>query len=133
MKVFIVDDYYDYACTLTDLFELEGHSARYCTNSMRAVDEALKFKPDWVVMDTRMPYKLGITIYRELNEKANFPFSAVFYSNYDKDAFADEFKTQDISDTVFIPKTDDMNDDVVNKLIPVLQAGYLQGGKRNDN
>ena len=134
MKVLIVDDYIDYAVTLKDKFGFDGHEAMYCLSSTNAVDVALGFKPDWLVLDVRMPYKSGVSVYRELNEKANFDFSVVFYSNYCYDLeVKKEFEYLKIPESVIIPKTTDMHIDVVDKLIPALQAGYLKGGKKDED
>lgn len=133
MRVLIIDDYFDYAVTLKDKFGFEGHEAMYCLSSTNAVDVALEFKPDWLVLDVRMPYKSGVSVYKDLNEKADFEFSMVFYSNYCNDPnVIKEFRTLNVSDEVIIPKTTDFHSDVVDKLVPALQAGYLKGGKKND-
>lgn len=132
MRVLIIDDYLDYAVTLKDKFGLEGHEAMYCLSSTNAVDIALNYKPDWLVLDVRMPYKSGVSVYKDLNEKADFGFSVAFYSNYcNHPDVINEFRTLDISDEVIIPKTTDLHSDVVDKLIPALQAGYLKGGNKD--
>jgi DNA-binding response OmpR family regulator len=132
MRVFIVDDYIDYAIPLRDRFKFEGHEAMYCLSSDKAVDQAFDFKPDWLVVDVRLPCKSGVSIYRELNEKADFEFSVVFYSNYCTDPdVLEEFKQLGVPDTVIIPKTVDFEGDVVDKLIPALQAKKFVGGKKN--
>lgn len=132
MKVLIIDDYFDYAIVLQDLFTFEGYEAIYCLDSTHAVSIALEFKPDWLVLDVRMPYKSGVSVYKDLNERADFEFSAVFYTNYYNDQeVKKEFKNLGVSDTVIIPKTMDPPGDLVDKIIPALQAGYLKGGKKD--
>lgn len=132
MRVLIIDDYIDFARGLCDLFRFEGHEAVCCLNSITAVEMAKKMKPDWIVLDVRMPYKLGVKVFTDLKEQANFEFSAVFYTNYyTNQEVMDELSAIDQSDMVIIPKTTDLNGDVVDKLIPALQAGYLKGGKQD--
>ena len=132
MRVLIIDDYFDYAVTLKDKFGFEGHEAMYCLNSIKAVEMALEFKPDWLVLDVRTPYKSGVSVYKDLNERADFEFSVVFYSNYcNHPDVIKEFKTLNVSNEVIITKTTDFHTDVVDKLIPALQAGYLKGGKKD--
>lgn len=132
MRVLIIDDYFDYAVTLKDKFGFEGHEAMYCLSSTNAVDMALEFKPDWLVLDVRMPYKSGFSVYKDLNEKADFEFSVVFYSNYcNHPDVINDFRTLNVSDEVIIPKTTDFDSDVVGRLIPALQAGHLKGGKKD--
>ena len=132
MKVLIIDDYFDYAVTLKDRFGFEGYEAMYCLNSTNAVDMALEFKPDWLVLDVRMPYKSGVSVYKDLNEKADFEFSVVFYSNYCNDQeVKKEFEDLRIPEAAIISKTTDMNGDVVDKIIPALNAEHLKGGKKD--
>jgi DNA-binding response OmpR family regulator len=134
VRVFIIDDYLDYAVTLKDKFGFEGHEAMYCLSSTNAVDMALKYKPVWLVLDVRMPYRSGLSVYNELNEKADFKFYVVFYSNYCNDTdVIKEFRSLNVSDEVIISKTTDLHSDVVDKLIPALQAGYLKGGRRDED
>lgn len=133
MKVFIVDDYFDYAVPLKDRFGFEGHEAEYCMNSNIAVDVALKTKPDWLVLDIRMPFYTGVDVFKELKEKAKFLFSVVFYSNYcDDPDVRGELKNLNIPESVIIPKTDDLGSDVTDRLIPALKAGYLRGGRKDE-
>lgn len=132
MRVLIIDDYVDFTIPLRDLFAVEGHEASYCLSGTYAVDMALEFKPDWLVLDVRMPHKSGVSVYKELNEKADFEFSAVFYTNYyTNQEIMEEFKTLGVSDTFIIPKTPDLPGDVIDKIIPALQAGHLKGGKKD--
>jgi DNA-binding response OmpR family regulator len=133
MKVMIVDDYYDFASTLKDCFDYNGHTAEFYLFSTTAVQEALEFKPNWLVLDVRMPYISGVSVYKELKEIADFPFSVVFYSNYfDSQEVREEFINLKIPDEAMIPKTTNMEEDVVNKLIPALEKGYLKGGRRDE-
>ncbi len=132
MRVLIIDDYADYALTLKDKFEFEGHEAECCLSSTNAVEIAKKFKPQWVVLDVRMPYKSGVSVYRDLNNEADFEFSAVFYSNYcSEPEVVKEFENLRIPNDVIIPKTTDFHLDVVEDLIPALEAGSLKGGKND--
>lgn len=132
MRVLIIDDYFDYAFTLKDKFGFEGHEAEYCLDSTIAMELASEFKPDWMVVDVRMPFKSGVGVYKELKEKADFEFSVVFYSNYSKDSdVIMECKNLGIPAEVIIPKTTDLHGDVMDKLIPALEAGYLRGGKKH--
>lgn len=132
MRVLIIDDYVDYAIPLRDLFALEGHDAMYCLTGTNAVQVALEFRPQWLVIDVRIPYKSGVKVYTELDGQANFEFFAVFYTNYyTNQEVMDELKTIEQADMVIIPKSPDLPGDVVDKLIPALKAGYLKGGKRN--
>jgi PleD family two-component response regulator len=132
MRVFIIDDYLDFALPLKDNFVQKGYTAEYCIDSLNAVKNAIKFKPDWVVIDVRMPYKTGVELFMELREKAGFEFSAVFYSLYLSDPAVMAVLTElSVRDEAKIEKTIDLDRDVSEKLIPALEAGYLKGGKKN--
>jgi DNA-binding response OmpR family regulator len=132
MRVLIIDDYIDYAIPLRDLFALEGYEAMYCLSGTNAIQVALEFRPQWIVIDVRIPYKSGVKVYTDLDRQANFEFSAVFYTNYYTDQeLKDVLKTIEQTDMVIIPKSPDLPGDVVDKLIPALQAGYLKGGKKD--
>ncbi|MGE5340603.1 MAG: two-component system response regulator [Candidatus Omnitrophota bacterium] len=133
MKVFIVDDYKDYSLTLRDKFEIEGHESEFCLFSTEVVERALNYKPDWVVLDVRMPEKSGAVVYQELNKQADFEFSTVFYSNYTKDPdIQKELKEAGVPDAVIFQKTNDLDRDVKNKLIPSLRSKHLTGGNRGE-
>ncbi|MCX6579671.1 MAG: response regulator [Candidatus Aminicenantes bacterium] len=134
MRVFIIDDYLDFACPLKDNFAFKGHTADYCIDSNNAVQAALKFRPDWVVIDFRMPYKNGVEVFKELQEKADFEFSAIFYSLYLQDPVVmEEINKLGVADEAMVAKTTDLDRDVTEKIIPVLEAGYLKGGKDHAN
>jgi CheY-like chemotaxis protein len=132
MRVFIIDDYLDFARPLKDNFGFKGHTAEYCLDTNNAVQNALRFKPDWIVIDVRMPYKNGVEVFKELRDKANFEFSVVFYSNYLADPVIRELLIKlEIPEKVIFGKTGHTDHDVSEKLIPVLQAGYFKGGRKN--
>jgi DNA-binding NarL/FixJ family response regulator len=132
MRVFIIDDYLDFARPLKDNFRFKRHIADYCIDSTNAVQNALAFQPDWVIIDLRMPYQSGMEVFKELKNKADFEFSAVFYSNYLEDPeLREELNKLQIQEKAMIVKTVDIDRDVSEKLIPALQAGYLKGGKKN--
>lgn len=133
MRVFIIDDYLDFARPLKDNFTFKGHTADYCIESRNAVQAALIFKPDWLVIDIRMPYKDGMKVFKELLEKADFEFSAVFYSLYFQDpSVIEELSKLRVRDEAVIEKTDP-DRDVSEKIIPALEAGHLKGGKGHVN
>lgn len=132
MRVFIIDDYLDFARPLKDNFVFKGHTAEYCLESNNAVQNAVKFKPDWIVIDVRMPYKNGVDVFKELRDNAKFEFYVVFYSNYvDDPAIRELLIKLEIPEKAIVGKTGHIDRDVSEKLIPALQAGYLKGGRKN--
>lgn len=132
MKVLIIDDYFDYAKTLTDNFCMKGYDAEFSLHSSQVVEFALEKKPEWVVLDFRLPFKSGLDVFKELKEIADFEFSVVFYSNYaDEPEVVKELKALNIPEKVIIPKSTDLDYDVSAKLIPALEAGFLKIGGQN--
>jgi len=132
MKVFIIDDYLDFAHPIRDNFEFKGYEAEYCCLSSNAKELALRFRPNWIIFDIRLPYKSGIELFKELDSEANFEFSAVFYSAYLPDPeWIEQLNKLGAPDEAKIEKTTDLERDVTEKIIPALEVGYLKGGKKN--
>lgn len=65
-RVLIVDDNVDAAETLALLLEELGHSSAVVTESPRATDVALEFKPDVVLLDIGMPHLNGYELARQM-------------------------------------------------------------------
>ncbi len=131
MRVFIVDDYKNIAIPLCDNFEILGHEAKFILKSQKAVSEVMEFKPDWLVLDIRMPYKSGLDIYRELKENADFQFKVVFYSLYfDDPEILKGLEDLKIPGDIRIDKTNDIAGDVPKIMIPALEAGRFHGREK---
>lgn len=131
MRVFIVDDYANIAIPLCKKFEILGHVAEYTLKSQKAVGEVMKFKPDWLVLDIRMPYKSGLDVYGELKEKADFQFKVVFYSLYfDDPKILKGLEDLKIPGDIRIDKTNNIAGDVPKKIIPALEAGRFHGREK---
>ncbi len=126
--------------------ELQGHKAskaylktqiywirslfKGCENSGNPV----KTLNTWfnVSRETAMPHKLGLEVLKKIDEQATFEFSMVFYSNHFNDLpVIEDFKESGIPESVKIPKTTDLDDDVTNKIIPALRNNYKTGGKKD--
>jgi DNA-binding response OmpR family regulator len=55
LRVLVVEDNVDAARTLTMLLEASGHEVRNAFNGLAALEEALAFKPDVVLLDIGLP------------------------------------------------------------------------------
>jgi|PersoiStandDraft_1058852.scaffolds.fasta_scaffold00580_9 CheY-like chemotaxis protein len=62
LRILIVDDNSDAAEMLSLLLAEVGHSAIFCTNGRDAVDTALGFLPDIVLLDIGMPVMNGYEV-----------------------------------------------------------------------
>jgi len=132
-KVFIIEDYESTAIPLKFCFERLGYEAEYCMDSQSAVRAALKFKPDGVVADIRMPIRLGTEVLNELDNKMGKEFSMVLYSNYfDDPTTITQLEELNIPEDIKIRKTGDITRDVEDKIIPALEKKLFVKGKKKE-
>ncbi len=66
MKVLVVDDNRDAACTLSMLVEMVGHEVRTAFDGIEALVEAARFLPDVVLLDLGMPHMDGFEACRQM-------------------------------------------------------------------
>jgi two-component system CheB/CheR fusion protein len=69
MRVLVVDDNEDSAESMRLLLELGGHSARVVADGPSALEEALAFEPDAVLLDIGLPGMDGYAVARELRAR----------------------------------------------------------------
>ncbi|WP_236621531.1 response regulator [Asticcacaulis benevestitus] len=68
-RVLVVDDNYPSAMTLTWAMEGNGHNVRTCHNGRDAVEMALSFHPEVVLLDIGMPVMNGLEACRALRQQ----------------------------------------------------------------
>ncbi len=66
LNILVVDDDVDNACSLGELFELEGHSAHVVHDGQAAIDAYLGTDFDLAFMDVMMPGKNGVESFIEI-------------------------------------------------------------------
>jgi two-component system, NtrC family, response regulator HydG len=66
LKILVVDDDVDNACSLGELFELEGHAASVVHDGQSAIDAYLQTDFDLAFMDVMMPGKNGVESFIEI-------------------------------------------------------------------
>jgi two-component system, NtrC family, response regulator HydG len=66
LKILVVDDDVDNACSLGELFDLEGHHAHVVHDGQAAVDAYLHTDFDLAFMDVMMPGKNGVESFIEI-------------------------------------------------------------------
>lgn len=68
-KVLIVDDEPNIVISLDFLMRQQGYETRTVDDGLRAVDEAVDFRPDLVLLDVSLPGQDGFEVCRELRAK----------------------------------------------------------------
>lgn len=66
LRVLVVDDNVDTASTLVTLLELSGHVARMAHDGLVALDMAIEFQPDVVILDIGLPGINGFEVAKRL-------------------------------------------------------------------
>ena len=67
-RILIIDDAPDAALTLAILVRRLGHTVEYVTNPLDAVEVAMRFRPEVVLLDIGMPYINGYHLAPMLRE-----------------------------------------------------------------
>jgi two-component system, OmpR family, response regulator VicR len=69
-KVLVIDDEKDIAEIVQLVLQLGGHQVRQCNEPDAAVDTALEYKPDLILLDVVMPGIDGYDVFHELKGNA---------------------------------------------------------------
>lgn len=67
----IVDDDPEFAASIAEIFEADGHGVTIAENASEAMEKIRRHKPDLVLMDIKMPGMDGVTAY--VNMKDVYP------------------------------------------------------------
>lgn len=67
-KILVVDDDADICELLRYNLEMDGYRVRIVTRSVEAVDEALSFKPNLIILDVMMPEQDGVETCRQIRK-----------------------------------------------------------------
>lgn len=73
MKVLVVDDDEKIRKVLTAYFENEGYNVETAKDGLAAVQQAIKGKPDVVVLDIMLPGLDGMGVCKEIRRNSNVP------------------------------------------------------------
>jgi two-component system, OmpR family, alkaline phosphatase synthesis response regulator PhoP len=93
-RVLVVEDEQLVADLVADALDLEGHEIR-CTSGERALDEAIDFHPDVMLLDLMMPVVDGFEVarrFRTCTDTRNIPI-VVMTAMHDPEARAVEIGT----------------------------------------
>jgi CheY-like chemotaxis protein len=106
-RVLIVEDEQDVADLVADVLDLEGFQAQVAASGESALDDALTFHPDVVLLDLMMPGVDGFEVARRLHahpETKALPI-VVMTAMHDPQARAEEVGT-----SLFLAKPFDIGD-----------------------
>lgn len=79
-KIFIVDDDPNTCQLMRRILEKEGFEADSCSDPLKAIQFAQKFKPDLVILDILMPKMDGTELARRFAETPGFTAPLIFLS-----------------------------------------------------
>lgn len=69
-RVLVIDDEKDIAEIVQIVLQLGGHEVRQCNEPDTAVDVALEYKPDLILLDVVMPGVDGYDVFHEIKGQA---------------------------------------------------------------
>ncbi len=112
-KILIADDEADILEILRFNLEAEGYTVITALNGMQAIDKAVAFSPDLIILDVMMPMKNGIEVCHHLRSKDNFRNTLIIFLTAMSDdssevkgleSGADDYLTKPIRPKVLISK-----------------------------
>lgn len=78
-KILLVDDDTDILDLVKYNLEKEGYQVKAIDDSSMAVNAAVKFLPDLIILDIMMPHPNGIEICKELRQLKDFEHTYIFF------------------------------------------------------
>ena len=69
LRILVVDDNIDSATTMAELLAMHGHELHTAFDGLQGLEEAIRFKPDVVILDIGMPKMNGYTVARRIRER----------------------------------------------------------------
>lgn len=78
-RLLVVDDDQDILELLQYNLEKEGYKVKLVADSSRAIDTAIQFHPDLIILDIMMPHPNGIELCREIRKLRTFRDVHIFF------------------------------------------------------
>lgn len=127
--VLVIDDQEEIAELLQVILEDEGYSTLGCSEARKAVQQAIEYQPDVIMLDMNMPYRNGWQILEDLRQKPATAQIPVIIMTAASDKIADyqaKFN-QYRAEVLLKPFNNDTLKQLVKSLLPVskmLDGGY---------
>jgi CheY-like chemotaxis protein len=104
LRLLIVDDNRDSADSLALLLQFEGHETRVAYDGKQAIEAALSFCPDVLIVDLMMPILDGFQVANQLRAMPEFEHAHfVALSGYGEQTDLDEASTAQFDDYLHKP------------------------------
>ncbi len=121
MRALVVDDSALIRIAVAEILSKAGFEVETAKNGKEAVEKALKFKPDVITLDIKMPVMDGLTALKLIMEK--IPTPVVMLSSYTTEGARETFEALKLGAVDFIPKPhghllnlDSIADEIVQKV-----------------
>ncbi len=121
MKALVVDDSALIRIAVAEILSKAGFEVETAKNGKEAVEKTLKFKPDVITLDVKMPVMDGLTALKLIMEKR--PTPVVMLSSYTTEGARETFEALKLGAVDFIPKPhgqllsiDSIADEIVQKV-----------------
>jgi len=119
-KVLLIEDDSIVVNIYSTYLHNHGHEAKAVEEGSKAVEEALKFKPDLILLDLMVPKIGGAKILAELRSKAEFKkIPIIVYTNLDSEDKKNEVLQSGA--TEFFSKAKTNHKEVIGKIEQYLQ------------
>ncbi|HQW83337.1 MAG TPA: response regulator transcription factor [Ferruginibacter sp.] len=134
-KILIADDEPDILEIISYNLQNEGHEIITAKNGNEALDKAIKFKPDLIILDIMMPGKNGIEVCNILRLQPVFNETLIIFLTALSDegtevkgleSGADDYITKPVSPKVLVSKVNALFRRFVKEDISMLQIGDLK-------
>ena len=134
-KILIADDEPDILEIISYNLQNEGHEIITAKNGNEALDNAIKFKPDLIILDIMMPGKNGIEVCNILRLQPVFNETLIIFLTALSDegtevkgleSGADDYITKPVSPKVLVSKVNALFRRFVKEDISMLQIGDLK-------
>lgn len=118
-KMLIIDDEEISRYILKEMVQNESFDIIEAENGKVGIEQAVKLKPDIILLDIFMPEQNGFQVIEILKEKLQLDIPVIIMTSKDLDE--EEKKKLNVSASGFLPKANISKDEVINKIKTILQ------------
>lgn len=122
--VLVIDDQEEIAELLQVILEDEGYATWGCSEARHAVQQAMEYQPDVIMLDMNMPHRNGWQILEDLRQKPTTAHTPVILMTAASDKIADyQAKLNQYRAEVLLkPFNNDALKQLVKNLLPVAKS-----------